>query len=383
VLHRLNILRRLGHRLLFAALLWVASAQAHKTSDSYLSLFADPAGISGKWDLALADLAPIIAFDANKDGSITWEEMRAQQGKVNAYALSHLHVWGDGEAGVVRVTDATFAQHNDGIFVVIHFTVDGFVIPRALEVQYQIFFEHDPLHRGLCLLDQGDQNQTTLFTTDHRKHRFELTAPDPVREFLTFGKEGIWHIWTGYDHILFLLALLLPAVLCREANAWQPVAAFRPAFLNVLKVVTAFTVAHSITLSLAALHLVQLPSRLVESTIAASVVLAAANNLVPLVRGRSWLVAFGFGLIHGFGFAGAMAELGVREGALLLPVVAFNLGVEAGQLAIVSVFLPLAYALRSSWFYERVTLRFGSACIIAIAATWLVERLFDFRALPL
>ena len=375
-------LRGLAQRLLFAALLWTSVAQAHKTSDSYLSLFVGRAGITGKWDIAVADLAPIIPFDANNDGTITWEEMRAQQAKVNAYALSQLHLFGDGVAGTIRVTEATFEQHNDGVFVVIHFVVDGWTIPRTLEVEYRIFFGHDALHRGLFLLEQGNQNQTTLFTTDHRKHRFELATPARRQEFLTFGKEGVWHIWTGYDHILFLLALLLPAVLHREAKAWCPVEAFRPAFINVLKVVTAFTVAHSITLSLAAMNLIQLPSRWVESTIAASVMVAAANNLWPIVRDRTWLVAFGFGLIHGFGFASAMAELGVQQGAVLLPVVAFNLGVEAGQLVIVAGFLPLAYALRHSWFYQKITLRFGSIAIIALAAIWLFERLFDFHLLP-
>lgn len=382
MLIRLPWLRCLALRLLFAALLWVSSAQAHKTSDSYLTLYVGPGGVTGKWDIALADLAPIIPFDANNDGTITWEEMRAQQGKVNAYALGQLQLLGDGAAGTIRVTDASFERHSDGIFVVIQFAVDGFNVPRSLEVNYQIFFEHDGLHRGFFLLEQGKQNQTALFTTDHRKHRFELAARDRGQEFVMFGKEGVWHIWTGYDHILFLLALLLPAVLKREADAWKAVSAFRPAFITVLKVVTAFTVAHSITLTMAAVDLVQLPSRLVESTIAASVVIAATNNLLPFFRGRGWLVAFGFGLIHGFGFASALAELGVQQGAVLLPVVAFNLGVEAGQLAIVAVFLPLAYALRRSWFYQRVTLRFGSAGIIVIAATWLIERLFDFRMLP-
>ena len=379
---RLHWLRCLALRLLFAALLWVSSAQAHKTSDSYLSLHVGVAEITGKWDIALADLSPVIPFDANNDGTITGEEMRAQQGKVNAYALSQLQLLGDGVAGKLRVTDASFEQHNDGIFAVIQFTVDGLTIPRTLEVNYQIFFGHDPLHRGLFLLEQGEQNQTALFTTSHRKHRFELATPDRGREFIMFGKEGVWHIWTGYDHILFLLALLLPAVLKREAGAWHAVGAFRPAFITVLKVVTAFTVAHSITLTLAAMDLVQLPSRLVESTIAASVVIAATNNLLPLFRGRGWWVAFGFGLIHGFGFASAMTVLGVKQGALLLPVVAFNLGVEVGQLAIVAMFLPLAYALRATRFYRHFTLKFGSFTILVLAFIWLLERLFDFKALP-
>jgi len=125
--------------------------------------------------------------------------------------------------------------------------------------------------------------------------------------------------------------------------------------------------------------MISLPSRLVESAIAASVVLAALNNLIPLVGGRRWVVAFAFGLIHGFGFASVLAELGLPRDALVLALVGFNLGVEAGQLAIVAAFLPLAYFLRASWFYRRVVLSGGSTAIVAIAMIWLLERVLNMK----
>jgi hypothetical protein len=205
------------------------------------------------------------------------------------------------------------------------------------------------------------------------------TAHNP---FFTFLKEGVWHIWSGYDHILFLLALLLPGVLRRRDGSWQPVTDTRTAFVNVLKVVTAFTVAHSITLSLAVMGFVHLPSRLVESAIAASVVVAAFNNLAPLFGEAGWMVAFGFGLLHGFGFANALRDLGLQHGQLALTLFGFNLGVEIGQLAIVAVFLPLALSLRRLFFYQRFILRVGSAAIIVVASTWLAERVLDFKWLP-
>ena len=158
---------------------------------------------------------------------------------------------------------------------------------------------------------------------------------------------------------------------------------FRDTFWDVFKVVTSFTVAHSITLSLAALSVISLPSRLVESTIALSVVLAALNNLKPVVAERRWAVAFVFGLVHGFGFASVLADLGLPQGALLLALVGFNLGVEAGQLAIVGVFLPLAYWLRHTWFYRRLTLVAGSLAIASLALIWLIERAFQLKLLNL
>ena len=142
----------------------------------------------------------------------------------------------------------------------------------------------------------------------------------------------------------------------------------------MFKVVTAFTVAHSITLSLAALGVISLPSRLVESAIAASVVLAALNNVCPVVYGGRWIIAFCFGLIHGFGFASVLTDLGLPQDSLLLALVAFNLGVELGQLAIVAVFLPIAYALRGRrasirgrcwWRFRWSSLR--SRCLVARA----------------
>ena len=112
------------------------------------------------------------------------------------------------------------------------------------------------------------------------------------------------------------------------------------------------------------------------------VTLAAFNNLVPFFAERGWLVAFGFGLIHGFGFANALNDLGLRHGELAATLFGFNLGVELGQLAIVAVFLPLALSVRHLIFYQRVVLRVGSAAIVAVSATWLAERVLDFKWLP-
>jgi len=234
----------------------------------------------------------------------------------------------------------------------------------------------------LLRLESNGQTQSAVFSPEQPVQSFEVGVVSPGKQFLAFLREGIRHIWTGYDHILFLLALLLPAVLQREGGDWRGVAAFRPAFMNVLKIVTAFTLAHSLTLSLATLGIVRLPSRLTESAIAASVALAAANNLWPMVRERGWLVAFAFGLVHGFGFANALSELGLAHSAPALALVGFNLGVEIGQLAIVAVFLPLAYALRRSWSYQQLGLRLGSAFIVLMAGVWLLERALNFKVLP-
>lgn len=125
-----------------------------------------------------------------------------------------------------------------------------------------------------------------------------------------------------------------------------------------------------------------LPSRLVDSTIAASVVLASMNNIVPLFHERRWTMAFAFGLVHGFGFASVLSDLGLPQNALVLALVAFNVGVEAGQLAIVAAFLPAAFVIRRTLVYRRLVLLGGSLAIAILAAVWLVERTFDLKLLP-
>jgi hypothetical protein len=209
-----------------------------------------------------------------------------------------------------------------------------------------------------------------------------MTHRSRWQQFLDFNREGIRHIWSGIDHVLFLLALLLPSVLRHKPGGWSGVERLPPALINVFKIVTAFTAAHSVTLSLATLNIVRLPPKLVETTIAASVALAALNNLRPMFTERGWLVAFCFGFVHGFGFANALADLGLARQTLAVALVGFNLGVEFGQLAIVGVFLPLAYGVRNSWVYQKLTLRLGSAMIAVLAATWVVERAFDLKWLP-
>ncbi len=368
-------------RRVLALLLLLASfaAHAHKPSDSYLHLSIAGAQVTGQWDIALRDLEQAIGLDSNGDGDITWGEVRARHADIAAYALARLSVAGDAKRCPLRVTGHEIDRHSDGAYEVLRFAADCASAPAEIEVGYTLFFDFDAQHKGLLNLEYQGRTQSLVFTPQQSTQHFALGELSALRQFLSYGREGVWHIWIGYDHILFLLSLLLPAVLLRERRRWLPAARFGDAFWDVFKIVTSFTVAHSITLSLAALGLVSLPSRLVESAIAASVVLAALNNLWPLVGGRRWAVAFAFGLIHGFGFASVLAELGLPRDALVLALVGFNLGVETGQLAIVAAFLPIAYYLRAGWFYRRVVLFGGSSAIVAIALVWLAERVFDLK----
>jgi hypothetical protein len=366
--------------LLFLA---AGSAHAHKPSDSYLAVRVEGAEVRGQWDIALRDLEFALGLDADGNGEITWGELRAKRSEIEAYAFSRLKINSDGKNCATSNTEFLVDGHSDGTYAVLRFDADcGARAPASVEVAYSLFFDLDPTHRGLLRFERGGAAHTAVLSPERPRISLRAGESSRLAQFFDYLREGVWHIWIGFDHILFLVSLLLPSVLILKSNAWNPAERFRDTFWDVFKVVTAFTIAHSVTLSLAALSVISLPSRLVESVIALSVVLAALNNLKPVVAERRWAVAFAFGLVHGFGFASVLADLGLPQGALLLALVGFNLGVEAGQLAIVAAFLPLAYALRRGWFYRRLVFAGGSAAIALVAAVWLAERALDVKLWP-
>ena len=361
---------------LLLALAW--PALAHKASDSYLVLKVQAEQVSGQWDIALRDIDFAMGLDADGNAEITWAEVQARHADIAAWALGRLELQRGGVCKLA-VTQHLVDEHTDGGYAVLQLAGTCPAAGGDLALNYRLLFDIDALHRGLLNLDLDGMPHTAVLSPDAGQLSVKAGESSRLGQFFQYVIEGVWHIWIGFDHILFLLSLLLPAVLVFEARRWKGAATFGQALKEVLWVVTAFTVAHSITLTLAALQILELPSRLVESAIAASVVLAAANNLHPMVERRRWLVAFSFGLIHGFGFASVLTELGLPQETLVLSLLGFNLGVEAGQLAIVAVFLPLAFWLRNTPFYRKGVFKAGSWLTLLVALVWLVERAFNLK----
>lgn len=349
-------------------------AQAHTASNGFLSLQVDGAQVSGALELAIRDGELAVGLDQDGDGKVTWGELRASQTSLQIYVLGHLHLAGaDGPCrmgfGPVQVNDRV-----DGRYLWLPVTAACGGALRKLSIDYTVLDTEDPSHRGLLTLSANGATQTAVLGGGSAGRLFELDHPSPWAAFVEYLRAGIWHIWSGIDHLLFLLSLLLPAVLARRENRWEAVPMAAPAFISIVKVVTAFTLAHSMTLSLAAFDVIRLPARLTESVIAASIIVAALNNVFPRVTEGRWRIAFAFGLLHGFGFASVLAEMGLPKGARLVSLVAFNLGVEAGQLAVVLAVMPLAYLLRSTAFYRRGVMPWGSSAIAGLAMVWFVQR---------
>jgi HupE / UreJ protein len=363
-------MRRLWPLLL---LLGSAAVQAHIASNGFLVAKVQGQQITGSLELAVRDVELAIGVDANHDGKVTWGELRASQPQLRQYVGQHLAFLAQDAACTVNLGALQVNDRVDGSYAWLPLSAR---CPRAvtrLSIRYSLLADIDPSHRGLLTLSAGKVAQTGVLggaaTAD-----FEVFAPSAWRTAVDYLQAGIWHIWSGIDHLLFLLSLLLPAVLIRRGRRWEPVLAARPAVFSILKVVTAFTLAHSITLTLAALNVVRLPSRLTESVIAASIIVAALNNVFPVVTDSRARIAFAFGLLHGFGFASVLADMGLPSGARLLSLLSFNLGIETGQLAVVLGVMPVVYALRASLVYRRAVLPWGSAAIAVIALVWLLQR---------
>ena len=384
-MHILNSLKKYGcgfnFWLVVVLCLCTSNAYAHKPSDSYLQMAVQKNRVTGQWDIALRDLDFAIGLDENGDHAITWQEVVNKQKEIQAYAFARLNIQHKKTNCPIQYGQTLIDHHTDGHYAVLQFTADCHDPINQLALRYSLFADLDPSHRGLLKLTYKGSTITTvktaIFGPDSASQLFMLAEQNRFNEFKDYVTEGIWHIWTGYDHILFLISLLLPAVLIYDRKKWQAAPHFKAPFFDILKVVTAFTLAHSITLTLATLQVISLPSRWVESVIALSIILAALNNLYPYVLGRRWLVAFSFGLIHGFGFAAVLADLGLTNSTLVFALVGFNIGVEIGQLCIVIVFVPLAYALRHSKFYQNKVIAGGSILVVLIASAWFIERAFN------
>ena len=361
--------------ILLLALLLQSPVWAHKPSDSYLTLRAGSSNnVEIRWDIALRDLDYVLQIDRDDNGDLTWGEVRQRAGDITRLATERLSITAGGKpCNMVSTADLQLDKHSDGTYAVLSLNAQCAVLGAPLKASYSLLFDVDPSHRGLVQWivpgATGTQavTQALVFGTESAEQTLALTPVSAWQTLRQYAVDGTWHIWIGYDHILFLLSLLLPAVLVRRAGQWDPAPTLKGAFVEVLKVVTAFTLAHSITLGLAAMQII----------IAASVVIAALNNLRGTIDKKRWVMAFVFGLIHGFGFASVLADLGLPQGALVLALIGFNVGVEVGQLCIVALFLPVAFWLRSSRFYRIGVLTGGSIIVALLAFWWLIQRAFD------
>lgn len=369
-------------RIAIGLLLWLAAftASAHKPSDAYLFVDVEPQRLAIRWDIALRDLDAAFDLDADGNRELTWGELRTRFGDIDRDVLSHLRL--DEGRCVPVVAGHAIDRHSDGVYLVLTLSAPC-AAHDTLRIRYDLFAGFDPTHRGILRI-RADDAPPRLIVLDPGGEPVTVTlgagatgGDGPFAQ--GFFVAGVHHILVGYDHVLFVICLLLPAVLRRTDAGWRPVPDWRSAARPVVVTVTAFTIAHSLTLALAALRIVELPTRVIEPAIAATIVFTALGNVRPTRFRESPAMPFLFGLVHGFGFAEVLRELDLPLGAFVWALLRFNLGVEAGQLIVVAIALALLLPLRRWRGYHRFVLVPVSLVAAAVACAWFVERVFDMR----
>lgn len=381
--------------LLSFALFGPSTLEAHTVGENYVWLNVGDSHLEGRFELGLDDLRGHLGLEIPEDPEAASEAIKSTASKVQSYLESRFTIIAEGvevpyEFGRVELVDAP----GPGPFAQYFYRTADLDVPDQLVIRDRILLEEDRFHRSLLCIEFnarsgeefGDEFTALIFSGSNDEQTLDLTDIQGLLRVREFLWQGILHIWIGIDHVLFLVALLLPSVLTRApASAdgrkpahWEPVPDFRTALWNIIKIVTTFTIAHSITLTLAALDIVRLPSQFVESTIALSIILVALNNLFPRFRDGTLGIIFFFGLFHGLGFASVMGDLPFRMMNLLKVIVTFNVGVEVGQVVIVAAIFPLLFLLRKLPFYQPVVLRVGSIAICLLACFWFLQRALGF-----
>ena len=371
--------------LLLLSVMFVGEVSAHSSSNSYLTLSSANGQLTMRADIHLRDVDLTLNLDENQDGQVTWGEVMRRRTELQAWLSQGIALSASGESCDLGEADLQASRYADGLYLSALWTsvcpsltnLPDWAEQTSLRLRYNLMFDQDDLHRGLLKVDFPSYQSSALLSPDRPETQISATNSGPISILLNYLLEGVWHIWIGIDHIVFLLSLLVLAPLQSSRQRvvhWHAATMARPVVIDVFAVVTAFTVAHSITLGLTITGWITPPADLVEPAIALSVVLAALNNLLGFSALKRWRLAFVFGLIHGFGFANVLLDLGLPASALLAALGGFNIGVEVGQLAIVAVFLPLAWTLRHTRFYRWVVVAGGSTAVVLLGLFWTLER---------
>ena len=376
------MLRRLV--LLLALVAAASTARAHLASDSYLRIELGTNGtIDGHWDIALRDLDVAVGLDADQDGKITWGELRARAAEVEAYAFGHLTLVRADRPCSLQPAPLMVDYHAGSAYAVLPFTAKC-PVRGPLKLRYRLLFDIDPSHRGLLTIVAGSRISTEVLTPEHAEIVVDggrMRLGDRIVSFLAFGFD---HILLGYDHLLFIAVLLIMAALRRPGDhGWVAIDGLGRVLIETIKTLTAFTLAHAIVLTPAVLGIVSLPVRLVEPAVAVTIMLAALDNVFPILPRLRWQVAFMFGLIHGLSFASALGPMRLPPIWLALALGSFNLGVEAGQIALALLLVPIAFILRHEAVYRRYIAPGISLGVLLFAGIWFVDRVFALDLLSL
>jgi hypothetical protein len=357
------------------------SAQAHSSSNSYITISKFNEAAVLRADINLRDIDLVFDLDQNKDGKVSWGETLAKTAELKVWLEQGIQLSTLNQKCALAQMNIKASDHADGTYLSVEWTVACLDVAEdelsGLTLRYDLMFDQDNLHRALVKIDLPNFQSNAILSPDRPEFTLSKASGSSLKVLERYLLEGVWHIWIGIDHVLFLLSLLILAFLepsRKSVIQWPAVQNVKTAVLDILAVVTAFTLAHSITLGLTIFKWLEPSADFIEPAIALSVVAAALNNLLGWAALRRWQLAFAFGLVHGFGFANVLVDLGLPSDQLAIALGGFNLGVELGQIAIVLVFLPLAWWLRNTLFYRWVVVVGGSLTIAVLGIIWTLQR---------
>jgi len=375
-------------QVILLALLLLAHSQvwAHAPKENYIWMNVDADAIVGRFELNSDDVLEKLNIDIESMGETRLDGLQAAREPLQEFIRENFTI-SDSQGEISYEFDTPTIFEEGSNFLQFPYKTTRLPVDTTINIRNSIWLapphsESDRFHRSMVIAEYnkltgetfGEGNVAIVFTPNRMDQELDLNDPGQILTWKDFLWQGMVHIGIGLDHILFIIVLLLGAVVKYQGGRWVPVDNFKSALWNTLKIVTIFTVAHSITLSLAALNLVNVSPTIVETIIAASIIAVALNNIFPVFSAHSWILVFAFGLFHGLGFASVMGDLQFRIGGLSKILVMFNVGVEVGQVILVLITLPILYFLRKTAIYKPVFLIGLSVVAIVVASWWVAER---------
>ena len=369
---------------------WLSNTVAHFPEQSYLYFKIYDRAIETRVEITVEDLNQALGLDLPTDKHASSKDIDPHLDQIKDYINKHLTISANQQNYTLKYQGYNFFRTNFAQFVTFDYRIDNLEeIPKKLGVYYRVLLDIKPGHKNLVVIEHNwktgtfdnESNVSLIFTPNSQQQTLDLSSSTLFRGFLSFVKRGALYIWKHIDpdHILFLIALILPSVLQREDSRWQPVQNLSPALIYVVKIVVLLTIARSITLTLAALKIVTIPSRLIESVISGSTIIVAVDIIYPILKKKIWFVILGYGLFQGFGFGSVLAELDIFQEHTFLSLFGFNLGVELVQIAIIAVIFAILYLFRKQRFYIKFVLKFGAIFLSAVALYWFIEHAFDIN----
>ncbi len=366
-------------------------ASAHAGNQSYLYLDITDKAVGGRVEMPMEDVKEVLGIDLLEGGQDLADDIETATPALQEYARQHLTLGANGEIWPITFTnveplaDDPLEPNRNYIFVDFVVDVEFETVPRVLDVTFDPFFDEIRDRDGLLLIGNDVQAGVfdnaeevfVRFTADSRTQTVSLDDTSWTRNLTASIELGVDHIKTGPDHILFIFVLLLPSVLVFGALRWQPAASFKSALWRILKIASMFTLAHTITFTLAGLDILPLPpSKVIEAVIALSIAAAAIHNLTPVLINKEWVIAFGFGLFHGMGFASLVGGLETSRSVQLVSLLGRNIGIEIGQAIVILVAFPALFLLRRTRAYMPL-FKLASVGLVLVSLGWMYERVFE------